>query len=186
MGTRQSQQSPWLTRAWRRFIGLFRLSGFGRLGESDTKIAPERRDVSRGLLPEPVVGWPSAASPERITALAVDPDLTSPGPPSDPAEAGGAQPSTSDEDATVHSNGSFDGDREVSPTSLGTGTGFASGVSRETSDTPTLMGGGGLVEVAGAAGRPEFGFGLAAASPAGTDRPSAVPPPGAGQPVAAP
>src|SRR3954449_4319879 len=183
MGTRYSHQAPWLARTWRRFIGLFRLSGFGGLGESDTKIASERREVPRGLLTEPVVGWPSAASPERMAASVVDPDPTSPGPPSGPAEAGGAQPSTSDEDATVHSNGSFGGDREVSPTSLGTGTGFAGSVSRETSDTPTLMGGGGLVEVAGAAGRPEFGFGPAVASPVSTTNHPGVPKPGAGQPA---
>jgi len=48
------------------------------------------------------------------------------------------------------------------------------------------MGAGGLVEVAGAAGRPEFGFGPAVASPVSTTNHPGVPQPGAGQPAAAP
>ena len=82
----------------------------------------------------------------------------------------------------MHSFGPYGGD----PTVLGQG--YADGVSRETSDARTLMGGGGLVEAAGSS-RPAFGFALpsrpsptvnpATSSGVGPARPPALPADGA-------
>jgi chromosome partitioning protein len=149
------------------------LPGFVPVIDRGRKLVSERRVLPRGHVDSTAVGWPSVAITERIagrTSSFVDLVPVSPGPATDPTAAGGAQPSTSDEDETVHSYGPYGGDPTVGH--AGFGMGYVDGVSRETSDTHTLIGGGVVIDAAGS-GRPAFGFALPAgagstARPAGT------------------
>src|SRR5262249_40430405 len=84
----------------------------------------------------------------------VQADLIPPGPSPDQADSGGAQPSTSDEDETVHKNGSFDGSPRLGQPTFGTE--YAGIVSRETDGAPTISGSRGSTGQHGT--RTGFGF----------------------------
>ena len=99
--------------------------------------------------------------PEPVEPV-VKQDLIPPDPSSGRPESGGAQPSTSDEDETLHKNGPYDGSQELSQSSLGIG--HAGGVSRETSDAQSIVGGGRSDDATGP--RSGFGFTAGTAKPA--------------------
>jgi chromosome partitioning protein len=134
---------PSLSR-WRRF--LRRLRHLTRLNyiESFAPIVESRQGAGSGSLDDAAtVGLPSVAMTDRpsMDEPVVQADLVPPGPPLDQADSGGAQPSTSDEDETVHKNGSFDGSPGLSQP--GSGAAHVGHVSRETSDPLTNISDGG-------------------------------------------
>jgi chromosome partitioning protein len=140
-------------RWWRRVGRALRLPGFVHVPSANLDIEAPQYQRANGLDVVSAVGWPSVASPAAIeTPVLKAPEPSSepapesmaeplPDPPSDEAGASDAQPSTADEDETVHKDGTF-------------GVDYAVGVSRETYEPRTLVGGGGLLE------RADFGFSL--------------------------
>src|SRR3981189_1746201 len=101
---------PSLSR-WRRFLRRLRHLTRLKYIESFAPIVESRQGAgSRSLDDAATAGLPSVAMRDRssMDESVVQADLMSPGPSADQANSGGAQPSTSDEDETVHKNGSFD------------------------------------------------------------------------------
>src|SRR4051812_6774284 len=105
---------------WSRI--LERLRYLTRFRYIETADEPGPKVTSRSLDDAVAVGLPGVAMADQpsIEKPVVQADLTPPGPSPDQVDSGGAQPSTADEDETVHTNGSFDGSPGLSQNTFGT------------------------------------------------------------------
>ena len=159
MGNRQATRarSDWVARQrWWHWVGrVLRLPGFVRVGGTNARLMPERREASRGLCDAAAVGWPGVATPERIAEDEAPAPSIRIRPHPIRSRSGWTLAVRNhphpDEDETVHSTVPT---AAIQRPAQRRSTGYVGGVSRETSEPPTLIGSGGLIEAAGQLGAP--------------------------------